>query len=108
MKIWLDDERDMPQRFDRHVYTAAAAVELLKTGEVTLISLDHDLGEPEAGTGYDVAKYIEKAAFDRTLPRLEWELHTSNPAGRRRMAAAMTNATEFWKAAESLSAPTPE
>lgn len=108
MKIWLDDERDMPQRFDRHVYTAADAIELLKSGEVTLISLDHDLGDVDAGTGYDVARYIEKAAFDRTLPKLEWELHTSNPVGRRRMSAALTNANEFWKAAETIGELIPE
>lgn len=53
MKVWLDDIRKMPARFDRHVKTAQEAIELLETGLVTFISFDHDLGPVEAGTGHD-------------------------------------------------------
>jgi hypothetical protein len=45
MNIWLDDERPMPAGFDVHVKTAKDAIALLAQGNVTLISLDHDLGE---------------------------------------------------------------
>lgn len=43
MKIFLDDCRPMPAGFDVYVKTAGEAIELLKTGKVTVISLDHDL-----------------------------------------------------------------
>lgn len=92
----------MPDGFDRHVKSAADCIELLKSGAVTQISLDHDLGPPEAGTGYDVAKYIERAAFDKQLPRLDWALHTANSVGRRSMRAALTNATAFWAASSAV------
>ena len=74
MKVYLDDERSMPRFFDTHVKTAKEAIDLLKTGEVTHISLDHDLGVGyEDNTGCTVAKYIEQAAFrrlDRFVHRL--------------------------------------
>ena len=35
------------------------AIKLLKTGQVEEISLDHDLGDAERGTGYDVVLWIE-------------------------------------------------
>lgn len=103
MRIYLDDERPMSEDYDTRVSTAAECIELLKTGKVECISLDHDLGTPDAGTGYDVAKWIEKAAFDGALLRLSWELHTSNPVGRRRMEAALMNADVFWAAHEKSS-----
>lgn len=34
------------------------AIELLKSGEVRKLSLDHDLGDDERGTGYDVLLWI--------------------------------------------------
>ncbi|WP_407829907.1 cyclic-phosphate processing receiver domain-containing protein [Vibrio vulnificus] len=34
---------------------------LLKQGTVTEISLDHDLGDDEHSTGYDVVLWIEEA-----------------------------------------------
>ncbi len=48
MKVWPDDERPMPDGYDVHVRTASEAIDLLKTGQVTRMSLDHDLGPPEA------------------------------------------------------------
>ena len=95
MKVWLDDERKMPVGFDIHLRTAAGAIEYLKTGKVTLISLDHDLGE-EKGTGYEVAKFIEEAAFNQELTRLSWEIHSANPVGRKNMEAALLNANLYW------------
>lgn len=54
VRLYLDDERLTPIGWTR-VYTAAEAIALLASGGVAEISLDHDLGPPEAGTGYDVA-----------------------------------------------------
>ncbi|VAW81561.1 hypothetical protein MNBD_GAMMA12-2513, partial [hydrothermal vent metagenome] len=53
MKVYLDDERPTPEGWVR-VYWPDEAIELLKTGKVKEISLDHDLGDDERGTGYDV------------------------------------------------------
>jgi hypothetical protein len=63
----------------------------------TLISLDHDLGAEENGTGYDVAKFIEEAAYKGTLPPIEVRIHSANPVGRKRMLAAIERAQLFWR-----------
>jgi len=96
MNVWLDDERPMPPGFDRHVRTAVEAIALLAGGTVARISLDHDLGPPEAGTGYDVAKYVERAAHAGTLPPVEVIIHTANPVGRRNIGMAIASARRAW------------
>lgn len=98
MKLWLDDVRPLPEGFDMQVQTAEAAIALLATGQVQSISLDHDLGAAEAGTGYDVALYIEAAAYQGTLPPLRWALHSANPVGVRAMRIALQNADQYWGA----------
>ena len=106
ISLWLDDERDptdptIQQYFRATGYevwvkTAHEAIELLKTGRVTRISLDHDLGPESAGTGMDVAKWIEENAFSGNLKRLRWSLHSQNPIGIRNMAIAMRKADKYW------------
>ena len=63
-QTFLDDElysigRKHPVNISRQ------AIELLKTGNVTEISLDHDLGDDDRGTGYDVVLWIEEAVIIR-------------------------------------------
>ncbi len=58
MKVYLDDERQTPEGWYR-VYWPEEAINLLKQGIVTEIGLDHDLGDDEHGTGYDVILWIE-------------------------------------------------
>ena len=96
LRLWLDDCRPMPVGWDVSVPTAPDAIALLASGAVTAISLDHDLGPVEAGTGYDVACWIEQAAHEGRIAQLEWSLHTDNPVGRERMRAALINADRFW------------
>ena len=96
MRIWLDDVRPMPSDFDKHVKTEQEAIDILKTGEVTHISFDHDLGEFENGTGYNVAKFIEANAYDGTIRYLTWTIHSANPVGRQNIEAAMNAAERFW------------
>src|SRR5947209_4916005 len=61
LRVWLDDlldERAAPPGWI-HVTTASAAIELLDTGRVIELSLDHDLGDHEsAGKGIDVLDHI--------------------------------------------------
>jgi hypothetical protein len=96
MKIWLDDERAMPQEYNQLARTADEAIALLVTGEVTRISLDHDLGALQNGTGYDVACFIEHGAYSGQLAPIEVAIHSANPVGRMRMEQAIARAREYW------------
>lgn len=97
MKVFLDDKRPTPPEYDTRVETAQDAIACLKTGKVTEISLDHDLGdEPQVGNGYHVAQYIEQAAFFGKLPRVIWHIHSDNAVGRQNMERALCNADRFW------------
>lgn len=100
-RIWLDDDpnRRVPPGYDTIVRTAPEAIRLLQTGNYDHISLDHDLGDPEdpeIGTGYDVATWLEEQAYYGTFPRISWDIHSANSVGRQRMLAAMTNADRYW------------
>ena len=88
MKIFLDDERPTP-----HGWKAARwpdqAISLLKTEGIEEISLDHDLGDDNRGTGYDVLLWIEEQVVFHKYQPPKITVHTSNPAARRRMLKAV-------------------
>ena len=84
MKIYLDDVRKAPIGWSL-VETAEEAISALKTGNVTQISLDHDLGDDEAGTGYDVLLWIEREVFLNGLTPPEIKIHTANISARKKM-----------------------
>jgi hypothetical protein len=96
LSLWLDDERPMPEGFDIHARTANKAVEFINSGEIAIVSLDHDLGDGN-GTGYDVAKYIEESAFNGKIPRMEVRVHSANPVGRMNIQRCINNAYRFWE-----------
>jgi len=96
MRLWLDDIRPMPEGFDFHARTASEAIEKLKSGDVTSISFDHDIGEEAAGTGYDVAVWIEEQAFSGLINRLAWSVHSANLVGARKIEIAMRFADSHW------------
>lgn len=79
MKLWLDDVRKPPSRKWTWVKTYESAVLLLKTNQVSVISLDHDLGTVK--TGYDVACWIEEKYIAKQLIAPKIECHSDNPAG---------------------------
>lgn len=90
MKVYLDDERSTPDGWVR-VYWPEEAIDLLKTGEVTEISLDHDLGDDEHGTGYDVVLWIEEAVFiDGFEPPIIY-VHSANSSARAKMELGIKN-----------------
>lgn len=64
MRVFLDDERATPDGWIR-AYWPSEVIELLETGKVEELSLDHDLGDDERGTGYDVVLWIEEAVVLR-------------------------------------------
>ena len=88
MKVWLDDERREPEGWVR-ARTSAEAITLLISGSVVEISLDHDLGDDAAGTGYDVVAWIERAVFERGFQPPTIYVHSANPPARKRMLAAV-------------------
>jgi len=96
MRLYLDDVRPTPEGFDLRAYTAQEAIAYLKAGTVTFISFDHDLGPPEAGTGYDVACWIELAAVGEDIVVPTWDVHSDNPVGRMNIIRAMQSA-EKWE-----------
>ena len=98
VRMWLDDERPMPAGFDLHVRTAKEAIEAIKSGRVSEISLDHDLGGEENGTGYEVAKFIEEAAFQGALAPMRLVVHSANPVGANNIRRCIDNANRFWGA----------
>ena len=92
MRLYLDDVRPCPPGYVL-AQTAPDAIGLLKTGQVTVISFDHDLGPTEAGTGYDVACWIETQAH--TSPGFQvpsYQIHSANPVGRNNIHNAMVSA----------------
>ena len=94
MRVWLDDVRPAPPGWE-WANTAEMTIDLLKTGQVTEMSLDHDLGLPwlddaREKTGYDVLAWLEEQIQS---DRWEWpipviHIHTRNPVGWKRMTDA--------------------
>lgn len=106
IELWLDDERNPDDQFIQEefgsrpgmvwVKTAWAAISRLKDGNISYISLDHDLGGGKAGSGADVSRWIEEKAYAGELPRLAWAVHSRNVVGAKNMLMAMKNADNYW------------
>jgi len=90
MKVYLDDERATPVGWKR-VYWPEEAIALLKTGEVTEISLDHDLGDDDKGTGYDVVLWIEEQVFNNGFIPPRMKVHSANSSARQKMEQGIAN-----------------
>lgn len=94
MRIFLDDRRSPPDETWVLVRTPDEVIRLLETGEVTELSLDHDLavfdGEREID-GYSVLTFIERAvALDEiTFPIPKLSVHSGNPPAHERMQNAI-------------------
>lgn len=91
MRVWLDDRRPPYPDPGSWVWvrTPAEAVGLLETGDVTELSLDHDLGlldgEREL-TGYDVVVWLEEAVVTRGfVPPAAMRVHSSNSSAAEKM-----------------------
>ncbi|MGB0921375.1 MAG: cyclic-phosphate processing receiver domain-containing protein [Alphaproteobacteria bacterium] len=88
MRVFLDDERETPDGWVR-VYWPDEAIELLQAGQVTEISLDHDLGDDDRGTGYDVLLWIENAVATQGFWPPKMYVHSANSSARQKMLAAI-------------------
>ena len=65
------------------------AIRLLKTGAVTDLSLDHDLGNERRGTGYDVVLWVEEAMATSGFVPPKMKVHSSNASARAKMEAGL-------------------
>ena len=88
MKVYLDDERSTPDGWVR-VYWPDEAIELLRTGNVIEISLDHDLGDDVRGTGYDVVLWIEEQVALHGFVPPKMSVHSANVSARTKMEAGI-------------------
>ena len=84
MRVWLDDERPAPAGWVATKWPHEVIVHL-QTGTVKEISLDHDLGNDDVGTGYSVILWIEEAVMTRGFRPPKIAVHSANPAARRKM-----------------------
>lgn len=90
MKVYLDDERITPAGWVR-AYWPEEVIELLETGNVTIVSLDHDLGDDAHGTGYDVIVWIEEAVITRNFKAPKILIHSANSSARVKMELGVEN-----------------
>ena len=84
MKVYLDDERETPRGWVR-VYWPDEAIELLQSENVTELSLDHDLGNDNRGTGYDAIKWIEEQVATSNFVPPKIKVHSANISARKKM-----------------------
>jgi hypothetical protein len=57
-------------------------IALLEQGGVTHVSLDHDLGDDQRGTGYDVILWIEEAVALKGFTPPALFVHSANSSAR--------------------------
>ncbi len=88
MRVYLDDERQTRQGWVR-VYSPSEAIALLESGAVEELSLDHDLGNDDRGTGYDVVLWIEEAVALRGFKPPRLLVHSANSSAREKMLAGI-------------------
>ncbi len=96
MRVWLDDRRPPPSPQWVWVKTPDEAIDLLGTGQVEELSLDHDLGigvGDDERTGYDVLLWIEEQVGTgaATFPVPVLKVHSANPPAHERMARAIAS-----------------
>lgn len=83
MKLWMDDLRPAPDGWTG-ARSVNEAIALMRTGEVTHASLDHDLGD-YAHDGGDGWRLVDWMAENDAWPVVELSVHSMNPVGARRM-----------------------
>lgn len=88
MKVFLDDERVTPTGWVR-TFWPEEVIAFLKTGQVTELSLDHDLGDDERGTGYTVLLWLEEQVAMHGMSPPLLHVHSANSSARLKMEAAI-------------------
>ena len=96
MKALLDDERETPPGW-RRVYWPDELIELRQSDQVEEISLDHDLGDDQRGTGYDVVLSIEEAVATRGYRPPHIRVHFANSSAREKMERGIASIERMTK-----------
>ena len=86
LKLYLDDQRPAPPGWSL-AKTADEAVNMLRTGDVTELSLDYDLGDPANGNGLHVLDWLESAISQGLIRMPKLTAHSGSILGRRRLEA---------------------
>ncbi|MCY1000546.1 hypothetical protein OWM54_25710 [Myxococcus sp. MISCRS1] len=94
MRVYLDDERPTPEGWVA-VRWPEEAIALLEGGQVVELSLDHDLGDDEHGTGYDVLLWLEEAVATRGFVPPRVRVHSANSSARQKMELAIVRIERF-------------
>jgi hypothetical protein len=84
MKVFLDDECVTSAGWAR-AFWPDEVIALLETGRIEELSLDHDLGDDNRGTGYDVILWLEEAVALRGFVPPRITVHSANPTAAERM-----------------------
>ncbi|GEN06869.1 hypothetical protein MFU01_19060 [Myxococcus fulvus] len=92
--MYLDDERPTPEGWVA-VRWPEEAIALLQGGQVVELSLDHDLGDDEHGTGYDVLLWLEEAVATRGFVPPRVRVHSANSSARQKMELAILRIERF-------------
>lgn len=90
MKIFIDDIRTAPSKYDLTFTTGEAFLKYIKKNNIydfDLISLDHDLGE-DVMSGYDLVKKL----VELNVQSKNWQFHTDNFVGLKNMALYLKSA----------------
>lgn len=101
LKVFLDDERPVPDGWTLARWPEDA-IAFLQTGLVTHLSLDHDLGDDEHGTGNDVVLWVEEAVATTGFISPVMTVHSANASARLKMQAGIESIGRM--ARQSLSA----
>jgi hypothetical protein len=89
MKVFLDDVRPCPEGWVLTMWPEDV-IKHLETGKVTHLSLDHDLGDDNHGTGYDVLLWLEEKVFlNGFRPPNHIFVHSSNSSAAQKMNLAI-------------------
>jgi hypothetical protein len=97
IRVFLDDERIPPEGWTL-VRWPDEAIALLKQGDVEEISLDHDLGDDDRGTGYDVVLWIERAVAQDGFNPPTMRVHSANSSARAKMESGIQAITRMLRA----------
>lgn len=93
MKLFVDDIRNPPDGSWFLTRNYNEAIDILQSCKVSVVSLDHDLGNGKSG--YDVAKWIEKQVFLHQIQAPEILCHSQNPVGKRNILAVAEAIEKF-------------
>jgi NAD+-processing family protein with receiver domain len=90
MKVFMDDLRDTPDGWER-TYNVEDTISLLRTHEVTHLSLDNDLGDGQP-EGYKVVDWLEETVYcNPNFPMPEVTIHSANATRVEYMHRALKN-----------------